>query len=114
MNTTAKGTEFENKVFDYFSSLLDSDDVANAPKKHSKIFKHKIYTATNGRTIDFDITIETYNPHSKDEGWSSLVVIECKNYTGHKVDISDMDEFEHKIRLTCKVPCEVTQRLCIT
>lgn len=96
MNTTAVGTEFENIIFDYFSSLLEKDEVASAPKKHSKIFKHKKYPTSYNREIDFDITIETNNPLSKDKGWSSLVIIECKKYN-HTVDIADIDEFIGKM-----------------
>ena len=97
MNTTAKGIEFEDKVFDYFSSLLEKDELSFAPKKYSKIFKHKKYPTDTRRKIEFDITIETYNPLSDDNNWSSLVVIECKSYA-RKVDIADFDEFESKLK----------------
>lgn len=97
MNTTKLGTEFENKVFDYFSALLDNDDIAGASKKHSKIQKHPKYKTSTGRIIDCDISIESYNPSCKQK-WSSLIIIECKRYTS-KVDIADLDEFQNKIRL---------------
>ena len=97
MNTTAKGLKFEDKVFDYFSSLLKKDELNFAPKKYSKIFKHKKYPTDTSRKIEFDITIETYNPLSDDKNWSSLIVIECKSY-GRKVDIADFDEFESKLK----------------
>ena len=97
MNTTAIGIEFEDKVFDYFSSLLEKDELNFAPKKYSKIFKHKRYSTDTSRKIEFDITIETYNPLSDDKNWSSLIVIECKSY-GRKVDIADFDEFESKLK----------------
>ncbi len=97
MNTTVIGIEFEDKVFDYFSSLLEKDELNFAPKKYSKIFKHKRYSTDTSRKIEFDITIETYNPLSDDKNWSSLIVIECKSY-GRKVDISDFDEFESKLK----------------
>lgn len=97
MNTTQIGVAFENKVANYFETLLKKDETPNASKKYSKIFKHKKYNChgTN-REIDFDITIENYNPHLEDSNWSSLIVIECKCYN-QKVDISDIDEFESKI-----------------
>lgn len=98
INTTRIGTDYENRVFELFSSLLDSDELSFVSQKHSKIFQHKKYSCTaSDRTIDFDITIETYNPNSKQEEWSSLVVIECKCLT-HTMDISDLDEFETKMR----------------
>lgn len=98
MNTTAKGTEFEKKVYQYFSSKLVSDELNFAPQKHSKIFFHKKYhTKDTCRTIDFDITIESYNPLKPESEWSSLAVIECKNYK-RNVDIGDFDEFRSKIK----------------
>lgn len=97
MNTTRKGTEFENRVFKLFSSLLENDELSFAPRKYSKIYQHKKYRSTeSNRVIDFDITIETYNPNSKQEEWSSLIIIECKCLS-HNMDISDLDEFEGKI-----------------
>lgn len=97
MNTTRIGTEYENKVFEYFSSLLDKDDIPGASKKHSKIQSHPKYKTSTGRVIDCDITIENYNPACKDK-WSSIVVIECKCYKS-KPDIADLDEFQRKIQL---------------
>lgn len=99
MNTTNKGTGFENKVFDYVSMLLDTDGFLGATKKYSMIFKHKKYKcAASERWIDFEITIETYNPQSTSEEWSSLIILECKNYN-QKVDIADLDEFANKMNL---------------
>ena len=97
MNTTAKGTEFEDRVYNYLNSLLEKDELNFAPKKYSKIFKHKKYSTDTSRKIEFDITIETYNPLSDENNWSSLVVIECKSYN-KKVDIGDFDEFEAKLK----------------
>lgn len=97
MNTTAKGTEFENKVYNYLNSLLEKDILPNSNKKYSQIFKHKEYNTDTSRKIDCDITIENYNPLSEEETWSSLVVVECKNYR-RKVDIGEVDEFLGKLR----------------
>ena len=97
MNTTQIGTEFENKVFNYFSTLLDEDELSLASKWHSKIFLHKKYpTIATDRLIDFDIAIETYNPHTSSNEWSSLIIIECKCYN-HKVEVGDLDEFQSKL-----------------
>lgn len=96
-NTTKIGTDFENRVFKLFSSLIINDELSFISKKHSKIFQHKQYKCLGlNRIIDFDITIETYNSDTQDD-WSSLVVIECKCLT-RTVDISDLDEFETKMR----------------
>ena len=97
MNTTRVGTEFENKVFDYVSSLLDTEGFLGTTKKYSKVFKHKKYKcAATDREIDFDITIETYNHQANSDEWSSLIILECKNYS-QKVDIADLDEFTAKM-----------------
>ena len=97
MNTTRVGTEFENKVFDYVSSLLDTEGFLGTTKRYSKVFKHKKYKcAATDREIDFDITIETYNPQANRDEWSSLIILECKNYS-QKVDIADLDEFTAKM-----------------
>ena len=97
MNTRRVGTEFENKVFDYVSSLLDTEGFLGSTKKYSKVFKHKKYKcAATDREIDFDITIETYNPQANSDEWSSLIILECKNYS-QKVDIADLDEFTAKM-----------------
>lgn len=97
MNTTAKGKEFEDRVYRYLSSLLEINELPNVNKKYSKIFQHKQYKTDTSRKIDCDITIENYNPLSEDDTWSSLVVVECKNY-GEKVNIGDFDEFQTKLR----------------
>lgn len=97
MNTTKIGNEFEDKVYQYLSSLLETDEMPGASKSHSKIFKHKKYkAAATDRTFDFDITIENYNPQMKADDWSSIIVIECKKYS-NKVDIADLDEFSGKL-----------------
>lgn len=98
INTTKIGTDYENRVFNLFSSLLQADELSFVSKKHSKIFQHKNYKCAGlNRVIDFDITIETYNPNCNQQEWSSLVIIECKCLS-HTVDISDLDEFETKMK----------------
>lgn len=102
MNTTKVGTEFENKVFDFFSSLLNKGEIVGTSQKYSKIQKHKKYQAGKNRVIDCDITIENYNPmcniQQYVEDWSTLIIIECKCYNA-KVNISDLDEFQKKMDL---------------
>ncbi|MBQ8282702.1 MAG: ImmA/IrrE family metallo-endopeptidase [Paraprevotella sp.] len=97
INTIKIGTDYENRVFKLFSSFLQEDELSFVSQKYSRIFQHKSYKCVGlDRTIDFDITIETYNPYSKENEWSSLVIVECKCLT-HNVDISDLDEFETKM-----------------
>lgn len=101
MNTTLQGESYEDKVYAYFSSLLDNDILPFAPKAYSKIFKHKSYKTATSREIICDITIETYNPLGNKDTWSSLVVIECKhsrNSKSRNIDHGDYDEFERKLQ----------------
>ena len=98
MNTTSIGTDFEKRVYTLFSQLLNNDELSFAPHKYSQIHLHKKYNCLgSNREIDFDITIETHNPNSQSAEWSSLVVIECKCLS-HRVNISDLDEFETKMK----------------
>lgn len=96
MSTVEEGAKFERRVFEYFSMLLEKDDVPSASGKHSRIFLHRSYATSVGRKIDFDIAIENYNPNMPDGDWSSLVLIECKCYKS-RVNIADIDEFSGKI-----------------
>lgn len=97
MNTTKIGSEFEDEVFTFFSSLLNKGEIVGTSQKYSKIQKHKKYKTNTSRIIDCDITIENYNPFCNEE-WSSLIIIECKRYKS-KVDIADLDEFQTKMNL---------------
>ena len=51
MNTTLKGTEYEKRVFDYFSKLLEKGSLPFANKSHSEIFMHKSYPTTTSRKL---------------------------------------------------------------
>mgnify|MGYP001076828424 FL=1 len=55
MNTTLQGESYEDKVYAYFSSLLDNDILPFAPKAYSKIFKHKSYKTATSREIICDM-----------------------------------------------------------
>lgn len=96
MNTTKKGTEFELLVFDYFKNLINNEELAGVSKR-SKIFHQKRYQINSYRDIIFDITIENYASKECEERgeWSSIIVIECKNYSSI-VDIGKLDEFQSK------------------
>lgn len=102
MNTTHIGTNYENRVYKLFSSLLENDELPFVSHKYSKIYQHKKYQcAVSSRKIDFDITIETHSPSSTQEEWSSLIIIECKCLSS-TMDIADLDEFENKMNMISK------------
>lgn len=97
MNTTEKGNVFEDKVYTYFKSLIDNDELPYARKIYCKIFKHKEYKCLGEeRLIETDISIEIYNTIKSDEEWFQLIIIECKNYK-NKVNIGVFDAFENKM-----------------
>lgn len=99
MNTTSKGSAYEDNVYEYFSSLIENDESALPTQNRSKIFRHRKYQCVGySREIETDISIEIYNPMAKSDSWSTLVVVECKCYN-HIVDIADYDEFCKKLNL---------------
>lgn len=90
MNTTEKGDKLENKVFELFSDDISRDRFWSK-KECCKIFKKKgYYSRDRKKNIIFDVSIEISLPGHKT--YSSLVLIECKNYD-HKVPVDDVEEF---------------------
>lgn len=90
MNTTKKGDKLEDKVFELFK-----DDISKgrfwARSECCHIYKKKgYYSRDRKKDIVFDISIEISLPDQKK--YSSLVLIECKNYN-HKVPVDDVEEF---------------------
>ena len=90
MDTTKKGDELENKIYELFR-----DDILNdrfwAKKECCKIYKKKgYYSRDRKKDIIFDIAIEIFLPGQV--SFSSLVLIECKHYN-HKVPVEDVESF---------------------
>lgn len=90
MDTTKKGDKLEDKIFELFK-----DDISKgrfwAKKECCKIYKKKgYYSKDRKKNIIFDVSIEIFLPSQKT--YSSLVLIECKNYN-HKVPVDDVEEF---------------------
>lgn len=93
MNTVKKGDLLENRIFDLFVQLIENDSFF-AKKDCCKVFKKKgYYSKDREKDIVFDISIELFMPGYQD--YSSLVLIECKNYN-HKVPVNDIEEFFQK------------------
>lgn len=94
INTTEKGDSFEKKVYDLFSELLSSGDFY-LNSKSSKIFRKKsYYSEARKGYITVDISIESYIGNS--ENYSSLFIIECKNYS-KSIPVDDIEEFSSKL-----------------
>jgi hypothetical protein len=95
MNTVAKGSHFENRVFNAIKRELDSERLGLLPTS-CKIFKKKKYYSKNRKAdIELDISIEVFLPNAS--SWSFLWAIECKDYKG-ALPVNDVEEFHAKIQ----------------
>ena len=95
MNTSRVGNVLEKRIHDLFQAEIDADRFW-AKKSNCKVFWKKGYHSKDRNTeIVFDVSIEIFLPGSKD--YSSLVLIECKNYT-HSVPVDDAEEFFAKVQ----------------
>ena len=93
--TTGKGNSLERHIRDLFQSEIDADRFW-AKRKNCKVFWRKGYFSKDrGTEIIFDVSIEVYLPGATE--YSSLVLIECKNY-GHRVPVDDAEEFFAKVQ----------------
>jgi hypothetical protein len=94
-NTVAKGTRFEEKVFNYLRKYID-DGRYFARADCCRIFRQKRYPSRErGADIKFDITIEVTDPGASK--YSLLVVVECKDYES-SVPISDLEVLDSRMR----------------
>jgi len=90
MDTTKKGDELENKVYELFRDEILNDRFW-AKKECCKIYQKKGYFSKDReKDIIFDIAIEIFLPG--ESSYSSLVLIECKHYTD-KVPVGDVESF---------------------
>lgn len=95
MNTTKIGDEFEQRVFKLFSELLARGHLS-CNFENSKIFSKKRYYSNDRKDeIEVDISIESYT-HGREQ-YSTLLVIECKNYSS-AVPVNDIEEFHSKLQ----------------
>lgn len=77
MNTTAKGTKFEKRVFAVFEKMLAEQQLPFNSKNSTLFFKKK-YPNSCGGMIEFDLSIEIVNPETGE--LAVLCPIECKDY----------------------------------
>ena len=90
MDTTKKGDELENKIYALFREDILNDRFW-AKKECCKIYQKKgYYSESRKKNIIFDIAIEIFLPRQLT--FSSLVLIECKNYN-KKVPVGDVESF---------------------
>jgi Zn-dependent peptidase ImmA (M78 family) len=91
MNTTKKGDELENKVYELFRDNIQNE-LFYARSECCKIYQQKkYYSHLRKKNIKFDIAIEIFLPG--ETKFTSLVLIECKNYSNKKVPAKDVEYF---------------------
>jgi Zn-dependent peptidase ImmA (M78 family) len=94
-SNTARGNALEKRIYDLFQAEIEADRFW-AKKDNCKVFWKKGYHSRDrGTEIIFDVSIELYLPGAQE--YSSLVLIECKNY-GHRVPVDDAEEFFAKVQ----------------
>jgi len=94
-STTEKGNALERHIRDLFQAEIDADRFW-VKRQNCKVFLKKGYFSKDrGTEIIFDVSIEVYLPGARE--YSSLVLIECKNY-GHRVPVDDAEEFFAKVQ----------------
>lgn len=97
MNTTEKGDKFEDKVLTLLVKEIEDFNTFINPKNHIKIFKKKkYYSRFRKGDIEFDIAIEIYQ-NEKIPNYSSLILIECKDYKG-PVGVDQVSKFLQDVR----------------
>lgn len=95
MNTTKKGDDFEQRVYDALSGELQNERLCASPKA-AKIFRRRTYYSKDrGADIITDVSIEVFLPER--ERPSLIWVFECKDYAGG-VAVDDIEEFHAKIQ----------------
>ena len=93
-NTTAKGDAFEERVYNTFISLLQTEQLP-VNCKQSKIYHKKQYKSTqSSHDIPIDISIETMASDSKEI--EVLTLIECKDYKS-AITVDRIRDFQHRI-----------------
>lgn len=94
-STKRRGDMLEDAVYQYFKREIEENRFW-ASKERCRIFqKKKYFSRDRGSMIEVDVSIELYLPDADE--YSSVVLIECKNYT-HSVPVDDTEEFFAKVQ----------------
>lgn len=95
INTTAKGDAFEERVYNTFNSLLQTEQLP-VNCRQSKIYHKKKYKSTQtSHDITIDISIETMMPGSNEI--EVLTLIECKDYKS-AITVDKIRDFQQRIK----------------
>ena len=97
MNTTKKGDDFEEVIYELFlQDIKDNKTTINSSSYIKAFRKKKYYSRYREKYIEFDIAIEVYQD-VKLPNMSNLLLIECKDYKG-AVGVDQLGKFLDDIR----------------
>lgn len=95
MSTTARGDDFEKRVYDALADELRNERLCASPKS-AQIFRKKAYHSKDRDSdIITDVSIEVFLPGRQRP--SLVWVFECKDYSG-SVPVNDVEEFHAKLQ----------------
>lgn len=108
MNTTQKGSIFEEIVFNYFNYLIKNGYFGFTKDQCLLTQQKAYYSKDREKEIVFDLSLELFFPQQDIP--FLIILIECKNYD-KKVPIDDIEEFSSKVS---QISTHKTKALCIT
>lgn len=94
-NTYQQGDELETLAYDLIQEALDNLKFGLIPSCCNVLRKEPYHSAAREKDIIFDLSIEV-RPEGV-ERRTLLYLIECKNYSDHKVPVDDVEEFWAKV-----------------
>lgn len=96
MSTTSVGNAFEEKSYNLITAAINDSKLGIIPN-YCRVFRKKgYYSKDRDSNIIFDLTIEVWPEGA--ESYTLLYIVECKDYSSHKVPIDDLEEFESKVK----------------
>jgi hypothetical protein len=94
LSSVAKGTAFEDRVFEAVKGELEADRLGLSPRLAKPFKKKGYYSKDREADIIVDMSVEVWLPGA--DHWSLLWVCECKDYAG-SVPVDDVEEFKSKL-----------------
>jgi hypothetical protein len=95
MNTTTKGSAFEQRVYDALAEELKNDRLCASPKRATLYRRKSYHSRDRNAGIITDISLEVFLP---ERVHPTLVwIFECKDYSG-SIPVDDVEEFHSKLQ----------------
>jgi Zn-dependent peptidase ImmA (M78 family) len=95
MNTTKKGTEFEELCCTLITEKIENFELGLLPAACRVVPKGRYFSKDRNDYIEFDISIELWLDGAPN--YSMLILIECKDYS-KKIPVDDIEEFYQKVQ----------------